>query len=71
LTWEDRAVRLTIGDNGVGLGPSPQASGFGLRGLQERAAQLGGSLCVEARPTGGAQISISLPLPASVEHDHD
>jgi len=71
LSWEDRAVRLTIGDNGVGLGPSPQESGFGLRGLQERATQLGGHLCVEARPEGGAQISMSLPVPAGVEPVHD
>jgi signal transduction histidine kinase len=70
LSWEDRAVRLTIGDNGAGLGPSPQESGFGLHGLQERATQLGGHLCIEARPAGGAQISISLPIPAGVEPVH-
>jgi signal transduction histidine kinase len=71
LSWENRAVCLTIGDNGVGLGSSPQPSGFGLRGLQERAAQLGGHVCVEARPEGGTQISISLPIPAGGEPDHD
>jgi signal transduction histidine kinase len=70
LSWEDLAVRLTVGDNGVGLGSSPQEPGFGLRGLQERATQLGGHVCVEARPEGGTQISISLPRPVGAEPDH-
>jgi signal transduction histidine kinase len=64
------AVRLTVADNGIGWDPSPQKAGFGLSGLQERAAQLGGHMCVEARGEGGTQISMSLPLPARVEPSH-
>jgi signal transduction histidine kinase len=36
--------------------------GFGLRGLQERAAQLGGEFHVEPRAGGGTQLSFRLPL---------
>ena len=36
--------------------------GFGLRGLRERAGQLGGGLCLEPRPLGGSQLSVRLPL---------
>jgi signal transduction histidine kinase len=33
-----------------------------LRGLRERAAELGGELALEMRPGGGAQVRFSLPL---------
>mgnify|MGYP001603781354 CR=1 FL=1 len=37
-------------------------SGFGLRGIQERASQLGGELRLEERKGGGAQVCLSLPV---------
>jgi signal transduction histidine kinase len=63
LTWQDGMVALLVGDNGVGLSREVEQSGFGLRGLRERAAQLGGEFYVEPRPGGGTQLSLRLPLP--------
>ncbi|MBN1660963.1 MAG: sensor histidine kinase [Anaerolineae bacterium] len=67
LDVRDRTIRLLIGDDGRGLPAAVAAgaggSGFGLRGLCERAAQLGGNCHVGPRPGGGTQMSFQLPLP--------
>ncbi len=55
------ALTLQIVDDG--RGPQRGRSGFGLRGLQERAAQLGGQVAFGPHPDGGAQLTITLPLP--------
>ncbi len=57
----DDRVRLTTADDGVGLPLELNGGGFGLRGLRERAAQLGGDLQLGARPGGGAEVRLSLP----------
>jgi len=59
-------VTLTAADDGKGFGVQTATSegGYGLRGLRERAAQLGGELQLEVRPGGGAQLRFSLPLPS-------
>jgi signal transduction histidine kinase len=56
----DRVV-LTAADDGQGYPPELDGGGFGLRGLRERAVQLGGDLALEARPGGGAQLRFWLP----------
>jgi signal transduction histidine kinase len=55
-------VHLTAADDGRGFPADLNGGGFGLRGLQERATLLGGTVALEARPGGGAQLSFSLPL---------
>jgi signal transduction histidine kinase len=63
LTVDGGAVSLLVGDDGVGLPPDDApATGFGLRGLRERAAQLDGELYLEPRAGGGVQLSFRLPL---------
>jgi signal transduction histidine kinase len=64
LDVRDGTVRLLIGDDGRGL-PAAGAGdgGFGLRGLCERAVQLGGDCHVGPRPGGGTQLSFQVPLP--------
>ena len=64
LTTQDNAVTLLVGDDGQGVSLSGEQSGFGLRGMRERAAQLGGELHLEPRRGGGTQVSFRLPLPA-------
>lgn len=61
VSAENGSVTLTASDDGRGL-PAELNGGFGLRGLRERAAQLGGDLKLEARPGGGAQLRLTLPL---------
>jgi signal transduction histidine kinase len=64
LTSQDNAVTLLVGDDGQGVSLSGEQAGFGLRGMRERAAQLGGELHLEPRRGGGTQVSFRLPLPA-------
>ena len=59
----DDEINLSLRDNGIGLPDHADKLGFGLRGIQERAAQLGGRMQLEPNPEGGAQICICLPLP--------
>jgi signal transduction histidine kinase len=65
LTIGNEAVTLLVGDDGKGVSRTAGRAGFGLQGLRERAAQLGGELHVEPRPGGGTQLSLRLPLPRS------
>lgn len=62
LGWEGDTMVLQVSDNGVGISVGAAGDGFGLRGLRERAAQLGGSLALEQRPEGGARLSFRVPL---------
>ena len=62
LGVQDGAVTLLVGDDGKGLSLNGGRPGFGLRGLRERAAQLGGELHVEPRRGGGTELSFRLPV---------
>jgi len=67
LTLRQETIALLVSDNGVGLpAGSANGGGFGLRGLQERAEQLGGALYLEPRPGGGTEVSLRLPLPGGL-----
>jgi signal transduction histidine kinase len=68
------AFELRIEDDGVGL-PTATApedlakSGhFGLLGMTERAASLGGRLRLGRSPLGGARIHLHVPLPTTAPH---
>ena len=62
------ALMLSVEDDGRGLmtgagsGGSLGTPGLGMRGMRERAAALGGSLVVDASPTGGVRVIAVLPL---------
>jgi signal transduction histidine kinase len=52
-------VCLQIQDNGIGFNPeNADPGGFGLRGMRERAARLGGVLHVQSAPGEGTCVSI-------------
>jgi PAS domain S-box-containing protein len=60
---EDRAA-LTVRDDGVGMPPEGKdgTNAYGLRGIEERAAFLGGAVTVSAGRNGGTVVSVELPL---------
>ncbi|MFI5531041.1 sensor histidine kinase [Kitasatospora sp. NPDC051853] len=68
LTYLDDEVTLDVFDDGVGFDPQalPEAgrARFGLHGMRERIAALGGSLTVESAPGEGTVVAVSLPLRA-------
>ena len=55
---------VKISDNGRGALPAEQRSrkSFGLIGMRERAARLGGALSVESAPGRGFALTVTLPL---------
>lgn len=64
LENEPGEIRLEISDNGQGFSvtQTPESRGFGLRGLQERAAALGGEANLLAAEGGGSRLVMRLPL---------
>ena len=71
LSYLPQAVLLTVEDNGQGFEVErvlANASGsWGLLGMQERAALLGGRLVVHSRPKQGTQVWVSIPQEAAAE----
>ncbi|MFJ2260745.1 sensor histidine kinase [Streptomyces sp. NPDC087844] len=71
LAWHRDRVTITVADDGGGAGAIPSAStapdrpppGFGLIGMRERAASVGGHLSAGRRAEGGFLVSAQLPLP--------
>ncbi|MEM1281888.1 MAG: ATP-binding protein, partial [Cyanobacteria bacterium P01_H01_bin.152] len=55
-------LHLQVLDNGQGFDPSQNTTGFGLRGMRERATNLGGSCQLWSAPGEGCRISVILPL---------
>jgi signal transduction histidine kinase len=62
LDSTDKRVRLCVADNGAGFAvEAARPTGFGLRGMRERAGLLGGTLEVRSSPGQGASILLRLP----------
>lgn len=62
-------VRLTVRDDGIGFDPGTASTGFGLSGMTERLALVGGTLRVDSAPGAGtvivAELPASIPSPAA------
>ncbi len=60
---EDDALLVRVTDNGLGFVPGQERQGsWGLRGMQERAAVLGGQVSVSSEPEGGTEVAVRVPL---------
>jgi two-component system, NarL family, sensor kinase len=72
LTKPGDFVQLTINDDGMGFDPDHNPArrkgkgGFGLLGMRERAAYVGGVLKVKSIRRSGTEIEIRIPLPPDV-----
>jgi signal transduction histidine kinase len=62
LTPADRELRLTINDNGKGLGSQMRSNGIGLAGMRARARVARGAITVDSRPGEGVRIRVAVPL---------
>lgn len=61
----DEGVQFDIHDDGIGIDPqrlTPRPGHLGVRVMQERAAELGGSCTVQKHPDGGTLVSVWLPI---------
>jgi two-component system, NarL family, sensor histidine kinase DevS len=57
-------IEIEISDDGVGFEPSLVQEGFGLVGMRERAALLGGRLRIESTSASGTTVHAQIPLHA-------
>ena len=72
LATADGLLRLRVEDDGVGFHVEEafaRRESFGLAGMRERVALVGGRFQVESRPGRGSTISIELPSPAKPESE--
>jgi signal transduction histidine kinase len=58
----DEHIDVSVSDDGVGLDPSRRAAGFGLRGIEERVRELGGTITLLSAAGQGATLAIKLPV---------
>lgn len=70
LEFTGTAVRLEVRDDGVGFDVAasltdPARRRLGLLGMRERVALVGGTLCIDSRPGGGAVVRADIPVPAA------
>lgn len=64
LSQDSGVLTLEIRDNGRGMGPGDLAKerSFGIRGLHERAATVGGWVDLASAPGGGTSLILTVPL---------
>ncbi|HXG49654.1 MAG TPA: PAS domain-containing protein, partial [Methylomirabilota bacterium] len=65
LVADGHALHLVVHDNGRGITDAQQANAksFGLLGMRERAATLGGECHIAGQPGAGTTITVRIPLP--------
>jgi signal transduction histidine kinase len=57
-------TRLDVRDDGTGFDTGASHDGFGLHGLRERAALLGGTVAVDSSPGAGTRVLVTVPRAA-------
>ncbi|MBC8163450.1 MAG: hypothetical protein H7Z42_19755 [Roseiflexaceae bacterium] len=68
LAIDDGTLLLAIIDDGCGFDPSASAHGYGLRGMHERVAALGGKLVVRTAPGKGTTLWLQIDLAEQALH---
>jgi len=60
-------LTATLSDDGVGFDPEANTEGFGLLGIRERIAGLGGAVAIRSAAGQGTRIAVELPWPTQIE----
>lgn len=64
VTFDESRARLVVDDDGGGFTAPPagtEPDGFGLLGMTERAALVGGAVEIESRPGAGTRVTVAVP----------
>ncbi|HEV7650264.1 MAG TPA: sensor histidine kinase [Actinophytocola sp.] len=62
VTFGAADTRLEVTDDGAGFHPAGGHAGFGLLGMRERAALLGGAVDVSSEPGAGTRVAVTVPV---------
>ena len=67
LRHHEHELRCSVRDDGrgfpIGINGAPcPPKGFGLDAMRERLAKVGGTMVAGSRPSGGAEVTIRIPL---------
>jgi signal transduction histidine kinase len=70
IAYGDQNLRLRVRDNGCGIDPSILAKGsraghWGLKGMRERAQEIGSDLEIRSPPGAGTEVELKVPLRTS------
>jgi signal transduction histidine kinase len=70
IEFQEDFVKLSVKDEGVGFDPDlvgdPQR-GLGIAGIRERVDSVGGKLVVDAQPSKGSLVTVTIPVNNNVE----
>ena len=61
ILYEDKLVKVIIGDNGVGMEGSTKSRGIGFANIRNRASLFKGEVQVKATPTEGCTVNVFFP----------
>ncbi|MBO2453016.1 sensor histidine kinase [Actinomadura barringtoniae] len=62
LTYEAESVGLTLTDDGCGFDPARATDGYGLNGMRNRVAQIGGTVGVDSAAGAGTTVALEVPV---------
>jgi signal transduction histidine kinase len=63
VSGDPSRLHVSVSDDGVGLDPAQRRNGLGLRGIEERVKELGGTITIASGTRSGTTLTIDLPLP--------
>jgi signal transduction histidine kinase len=69
VSGEANGIELAVTDDGIGLDPTRRRAGLGLRGIEERVRDLGGTTVIQSAAGTGTKIMIRLPLARPALHE--
>jgi len=62
-------IHLRVKDNGIGFSQEGAVLGFGLTGMKERVASMGGTITIASDEGKGTDVSITIPIEAAATKD--
>jgi signal transduction histidine kinase len=71
VTGASDMLAVAVADDGVGIQPQSRKRGLGLRGIEERVRDLGGSVEIQSATGDGTSLSIRIPLPVTIKEEVD